>query len=747
MHTSFQKRGVGTASIDRAAPVVAGSYQSFKLVYTAGHYGIDDTGSIKVCHRYAADMGQPQFDDPAAPNYTKVVASNGAILDVRFDVKRNERPWGKTLYIKVVRGYLTAGDQITIHYGCPDGGSPGIRMQTFCEPAFTFRVLVDAIATYRYEPVPAHPAIDIVPGPPACYLAQLPTVRRAGEPFSLLVKAEDAWGNPTAALDTEVALTATGAVDGLPAAVQLAGENGRGVAVVPGLTASVADALRVKVQVDGEVVAESNPLRIVAAATHVPYWADLHGQSEETVGTNSVESYFAFARDCAGVDACVHQGNDFQITPAFWARLQATTAAVSEAGRFVAFPGWEWSGNTALGGDRNVIYPTEGGALFRSSDVLVPNLPDGEQLAVSADELFTALDGVEAILYPHVGGRYADLAWHDPVHEPAVEVHSAWGTFEWLLTDALRHGYRVGVTCNSDGHKGRPGASYPGASTFGSYGGLTCILARELSRPAIWEALLARRHYGTTGCRLLLAVDATFPETAAVYPRDPRHHPEQAPEEALTVGMGGLVASAAGEVELAVDIVAPSPVLKVEIRNGLDTVAVHRPYTDVGDGRRLRVIWSGAEYRGRGRQSTWDGSLALTDNGFADVRAINFFNPEQQPTRDGTSTVRWRSLTTGGCSGIDCRLSRNAGAATLTTPLVNERFAIADIGTEETVFSAGGLARQVTVSRLPADHGTRAFRCRERIQLRDSGDNAIYVCVTLADGHQAWSSPIYVWRP
>ena len=29
-------------------------------------------------------------------------------------------------------------------------------------------------------------------------------------------------------------------------------------------------------------------------------------------------------------------------------------------------------------------------------------------------------------------------------------------------------GYRVGIVGNSDGHKGRPGSCYPGASFFGS---------------------------------------------------------------------------------------------------------------------------------------------------------------------------------------------------------------------------------------------------------------------------------------
>ena len=105
----------------------------------------------------------------------------------------------------------------------------------------------------------------------------------------------------------------------------------------------------------------------------------------------------------------------------------------------------------------------------------------------------------------HVGGRYADIKYaHDGRLERTVEVHSTWGTFEWLLHDAFDKGYRVGVVCHSDDHKGRPGATRPGASTFGAIGGLTCYFMPELTRDALFDALRQRRHYGTTGTRLFL---------------------------------------------------------------------------------------------------------------------------------------------------------------------------------------------------------------------------------------------------
>jgi len=95
--------------------------------------------------------------------------------------------------------------------------------------------------------------------------------------------------------------------------------------------------------------------------------------------------------------------------------------------------------------------------------------------ANSAADLFTALQDEDCVVFAHIGDRYADIkVAHDARIERSVELHSDWGTFEWLLEDAFEQGYRVGVLANSDGHKGRHGASHPGASLFGAYGGLPC---------------------------------------------------------------------------------------------------------------------------------------------------------------------------------------------------------------------------------------------------------------------------------
>jgi hypothetical protein len=95
-----------------------------------------------------------------------------------------------------VRGFLRDGESIVVRFGDPRQGSPGMRLQTFCEDRFEFKVLVDAFATYDYVELPESPSIRIRPAGPARWKALLPTLREVGEPFQLHVIADDRWGNP-----------------------------------------------------------------------------------------------------------------------------------------------------------------------------------------------------------------------------------------------------------------------------------------------------------------------------------------------------------------------------------------------------------------------------------------------------------------------------------------------------------------------------------------------------------------------
>lgn len=747
-HSTYLRDRVGHATITPTDPVEAGAFGSYTLTYTAGYFGIDDTGGLKIVHRFASDMGKPQFDNPAGWNFVTAEASNGAVLELRYDQKGNVRPWDKTIGIRVQRGFLREGDTITVRIGDTRRGSPGIRMQTFTEPTFEFKVLVDAFATYNFVELPIQPAVPVVAGPPVLYKAVLPTQRPPGATFTLGFKGEDRWGNPSHRVQGRFMLEPTLPVDNLPPYLDV--EPGTLAVMLEGLSVREPGELRVAVRdAGGTVLCTSNPLRIAEADGLLPYWADLHGQSEETIGTNSARELIAFARDRAFLDAMSHQGNDFQITTPFWEELNRLTAEYNRDGRFIIFPGYEWSGNTGLGGDRNVMFRDEGRQIHRSHHALVEDLSDVATDANSAADLFKALEGENCVVFAHIGGRYADIRQaHDAKIERSIEIHSDWGTFEWLLEDAFDQGYRVGILANSDGHKGRHGASHPGASLFGAYGGLSCLLARELTRDALFEALRKRHHYATTGCRAHVDVRVRFDQPAELYDDDPQLGGRVC-DRVASARMGDILRSADDAVTLEVDVAAGAPIERIEIRNRMQVLETWRPHAQADLGRRLRIIWEGSEYRGRGRQSVWDGSAMLTGNAFERVVPINLWNLDKQVKQVEPGKLTWAALTTGGFGGADVMLAEaQAGMLAIDTALVKAQLAVSSIGQDDVVLdSGGGIARRMRLFRLPDRNAVQNATFERRITRRATGpDDALYICITLEDGHRIWTSPVYLMR-
>jgi hypothetical protein len=749
-YSDYRPDLMGSATLEPSGAFEAGSMQSFTLVYTAGTFGVDDTGSIKIGFRFATDFGSVQFTDPEAPGYTTVEASNGATLETKWEFKRNIRPWSRSLYIGVVKEFLSPGDTITIRFGDRRQGSPGVRLQTYCESEFEFRVFADPIATYDYVALPESPKIAIAPGPGVRWRAVLPTLVRVGEPFRFSVKADDKWGNPSNLMDRTLRLVAEGgAIAGLPETLRFA----------PGGFAMVADGLRVDEAGDctirvldekGEELCRSNPLRVTAKDTGlVHFWGDTHGQSNETLGTNDARAYFEFGRDKAFLDVMGHQGNDFQITSAFWRQLNELSREFDKPGSFVCIPGYEWSANTAVGGDRNVHYRHEGETIHRSSHAQIADatdIADEKSDAHTAHELFEKLKGKDCVVMAHVGGRYADIKFaHDPM-ETAVEVHSAWGTFAWIVGDAFEKNYRVGIVANSDGHKGRPGACYPGASFFGSYGGLTCFLAERLDRDAIFESMRRRRHYATTGNRALLDVAVATATPADVFLRDPAAGPAKS-EMTQRLLMGDIACVADGEVELAIEVIGSAPIERLDIYDGLDLIETVRPYAAGDLGKRVRLVYSGAEYRGRARTTTWDGSLSIDGNRIARTAVINNWNLDRGIQKQDETAVMWKAVTTGNYGAIDLWLDQPAaGRLSFETKPVSGAAAISELGVEPRVFEAGGLERRIELQRLPETMRETRMVLKRKIRVRANGDTRIYVRVQQEDGHRMWSSPIYLFR-
>jgi hypothetical protein len=696
----MQSTDLGRAHIQPNEVVEAGAFITVTYTYIA-EYPIDETGYLKIVFRQVSDFGTPQFDNPSKPNYCTVHTTGNCRIRPRWENRGHRRPWTRALFLRIADGFLDKEENIVVVFGDRSKGSSGWQIQTFCEDTFEFKTLVDPIATYGFKAISESPTLSIVPGSPVRAVCITSSQIRVNEGFTYYLKLEDRWGNPV----------------GKPIEKWHSGFTSDGVQTIVASDEKTG------------LSARSNPIEVTRRKTYLhPLWADFHGQTEETVGTNTIEDYYTFARDYSLLDICAHQGNDFEVTDDFWKAINTTAHKFYQKGVFVTFPGYEWSGNTPLGGDRNVFFISEDGHITRSSTELLFGKRSKFEDSPTAEDLFKNLknQSIPTFVFAHAGGRYSDLSIHDSDIELAVEVHSAWGTFEWLVEDALKKGYRIGICANSDGHKCRPGASYPGATEFGSLGGLTCVLSQRLDRKGIYEALKARHFYATTGNRSLINLRLTT-------------------DDGETTMMGDVVAFGKSTPILNVNIAGTNPTESVAVRNGLDTFQVLRPYSGNDLGNRIKIIWGGAEVRGRARIVRWDGNLHIHNNRITNTTAINFWNANQPLKQLGWDQLEWQSITTGGVAGVIVELEEaNAGSLEVKTLQRRIEINIESIGMEPVIWDCGGLHKRIEIYRLPSRQNSSEFSFNLPLTALHEGDNSVYVRVVQEDGHMAWTSPVYL---
>lgn len=704
----------GWAELSPGDPIVAGSMGRWRIIYHVGHYGIAAGGSLKLVFPASSDWPALQGRDPYAENFATVSTAGRARLAWRYDPRGHVHPWPKALCVDVSQCGLAEGETVTFYLGDPEGGSPGVRAQTFSEPGYTFRVLVDPFATGQYVPVPS-PSVDIVGGEASRLELIVPSYAAVGAPFAMTIRLLDRWGNPARDYAGLVRLQGLAALQG----VYLTTAEG-GIKRVTGLRIDQPGVHRVRGREETlSLEAESNPIVVEARGQRslLPLWGDLHGASAEARGARLAGSYFRHARDVAALDFCSYQADASRVASSFWQELQALARAYDRPGRFVAMPGYKWAGSTAGGGTRHVLFRQAHAPLHRCS-----HGPGQEGASDSPcyplPALYQALRGQGALLIAGAGSPPANLAFHDPALDSLVEVYSSWGESPWLLEEALQRGHCVGfVACGGD-PRGLPGASCPGAGEMVGRGGLTCVYVEELSREAVWEALRARRCYATTGARLFLDVRADGHTMGEVY------QTTQAPRFQIRI---------AGTAEIE----------RVEVHRGGKPVYRY-PTHDPGRPGWVRVVWGGAMAREWPRHVPWDGTLHCRGATIRSARPHGFDSPARGIVLANGQSVSWSSLTAGNENGVLLELTEEADAlleihvplATLTVPL-------SDLPFERDL---GGENLHLRVERLPRGTESRDLELAWTEPEERPGVSAYHVVVLQADGSKAWSSPIYVER-
>ena len=268
---------------------------------------------------------------------------------------------------------------------------------------------------------------------------------------------------------------------------------------------------------DDTVKAMGNPVVVVDEMPEWNvYWGDLNGQTDLSSGALAPAVYWWYAKAVALLDFAAMTDNDAwkdkKLDDATFKDIVGVTQGkeFDEPGRFVPLLGFEW---TSPAHGNRLVY-------FAEPPASLPTFASGVDTPA---KLRAAVPAGTVIAIPHPSG-----AENDPPTDPAdasdgmadlVEVYSALGMFERtgthrpssrettgaFVTDLLARDFHPGFLAASDTRLSTPGNPRPVTFEDRRYpGGLTAVLAKELTRGAILDALRAHRCYATTGPRFLL---------------------------------------------------------------------------------------------------------------------------------------------------------------------------------------------------------------------------------------------------
>jgi len=246
------------------------------------------------------------------------------------------------------------------------------------------------------------------------------------------------------------------------------------------------------------------------------YFGDMHVMTESTGVRDMIgdtEGALRYARDVFGLDFTTVTNI---VNLKYWPTEQKLFHKYNKDYEFITLPGYEIPFST---GHKNVFYLNE-------------NLPACNPK--NPEELWKFLsDRKDAVMvishHPNTHSETDIRNWGplkistiNPEYEKLIEICQNRGSFEKdeigeevsfggfgsSIRDILARGYKLGFVGGTDTHRGRPGSPLSNQSGLDARanvtGGITGVLAKELTRESIWEALLARRCYATTSVKILL---------------------------------------------------------------------------------------------------------------------------------------------------------------------------------------------------------------------------------------------------
>ncbi|WP_347987788.1 hypothetical protein [Methylomonas sp. AM2-LC] len=750
--------------------LIAGEWTEISLVYEVGASGLADGAWLKLAFKFYSDWALFQTTDPTGANFVSAEYQAGDLvpgqsaatvqhLKVRFDQKGHERPFQKAIIVDIIDGYLNPGDRIILRLGDRRQGGKGTRIQTFVERDFRFRLFIDPLGSSKFAEVPGDVLLNIEPGLPSTLQIIAPRLVTDQEPFDVLVRIDDAWGNTCRNHPLLVLLTLHSPQGTIHFAQDtMLAADGWAIARIKGLSLDIIGEWALSARVEAPFVRAAQTFVTVDPVKGAlrPLYADLHVHSDDTVGTNDTLYNLSYGRDVAGLDVLGYTANDFNITESRWEKAVELINQLNEPDRFVCYPGTEWCGNSCAGGDRNVIFLRDEKPQFPFDNQgrMVRSFEWNEFTAGTikpgtwpVDELYAAYanDPDGHLMMPHVGGRRCNLDWHHPELERLVEVSSAWGQFHWVYAEALQRGYRVGAAANSDEHQGRCGGGVPATAVFGSRGGLTGVLAESFDRAGVGRALRARHTFATTGERTFASLSQG-------------NH------------LMGDVFSADLELPLEYRLLGDAGWEQVELYDGERLIWSRDLHQELGFAEgKIRLRLGGARIKDRYRGAYWNSEIRIIGAVIQGFRAYGFDHPEQTVWRKNATTLALRTETSGDIDSLEIDLSSLAGAEIQVYTRIDSYIKVGDprepqsyVHAPEAAFTLSGdtlLAQsrfvrelpgaelKISLERLPASDLPRELTGQidlAALGLESGREHPLFLSARQRDQARIWTSALFL---
>lgn len=526
----YFRNATGTAIVvpDTAG---AGEYGAWSVIITVGADGIEVGGSIKIQFSNGWHTSQwpegrlkvEQFTNPEANHYFAVKLSRSeSMAKLSFDRKgvdgQHDR-FGRSYIITISGHPLYRGDKVILTYS---NTTAPITSETEY-----VAIAVDADGTGQYVPVKEFPPLRVLPRGPVQLRVIASSQAMPGSSCRITVVALDRFFNSTNQYNGTIHFTSDDSMALLPVDYRFSASDmgSRSFNVVfssPGIhTIKVYDDLYL-----APYGIKSNPVNVGGAFTSCSvYWGDLHSHSGNSKdGAGNAETAFQYAKNVSVLDFYAltdHGAGDVRrkgewwegLTPAEWKQNKELVKKYNDPGKFITFLACEWSGPPPFG-HHNVF--------FRNLE----GQPFGEDRYVTVQELWKLLRAGDAFTIPHhtgmvwPGGSSSYVDWRysrNDTLRPSLEIYSLWGSSEYYgnemsyehyhrsrfkshpgsnyARDGWANGQYLGVVGGSDDHNSHPGREY---------GGLTAVCASTLNRDSVFDAILQRHSYATTGGRILL---------------------------------------------------------------------------------------------------------------------------------------------------------------------------------------------------------------------------------------------------